>query len=169
MEPLKKTRSSNVSDGTATPSGMSAMASGAFPEERKTRDARAKAFALEDAMLKEGDHLDLPINHYQIDGVYVRTMFIPAGVVVVGKIHKYPQINICSMGSVTIVMDEGPERINAGWHKVCPAGAKRSFFAHVDSIWTTVHRTDETDVEKIEEDLVTNSEEEYIRMLENKQ
>ena len=156
MEPLKKTQSSSVSDGTGIPSGMSAMASGAFLEERKTRDARAKAFALEDAM-RHGDVIEIPVEHYFCDGIYARTMFMPAGSVIVGKIHKYPQLNILTKGDVTVAMDDGPERVKAGFHKVCSPGAKRSFYAHEDSVWTVILQTRLTDVEQIEKEYTARS------------
>ena len=36
-------------------------------------------------------------------------------------------------------------------------GTKRVGYAHVDSIWTNYHATKETDVEKIEAELVTET------------
>ena len=170
MEPLKKTTSSSVSDGTGITSGMSEMVSGAFPDERKTRDARQKAFALEAAM-SHGDTIDIPIDHYFCDGIYARTMYMPKGSVIVGKIHKYPQLNILAKGDVTVAMEDGPERLKAGWHKVCTPGAKRSFYAHEDSVWTVVLQTRLTDVEQIEKEFVAETEQEYLdfkNMLEDK-
>lgn len=149
---------------------MLETASGAYPDERKTRDARAKAFALEAAM-RQGDTIEIEIDHYFCDGIYARTMYMPAGSVIVGKIHKYPQLNILAKGDVTVATENGPIRIEAGWHKVCPPGAKRSFYAHEDSVWTVILQTRLTDVEQIEKEYTAETEQEYLDfkyMLEDK-
>ena len=112
--------------------------------------------------------IEIEVDHLFCNGMYARTMYVPRGTTLTGKIHKYPQINICAAGDVTVVMDDGPVRVQAGYHVVCPAGAKRAFYAHEDSVWVVILRTEETDVDKIEDELVADSEQEYLDFLEDK-
>lgn len=137
-----------------------------FPE-KKLKESRERVFALERSML-QFEAVDIDIDHLFCNGMYARTMYVPKGITLTGKIHKYPQINICAKGDVTVFMENGPIRVGAGFHTVSPAGAKRAFYAHEDSIWIVILKTDETDIEKIEGELVTNSEQEYLEFKEDK-
>ena len=60
---------------------------------------------LQDAMMSCGSHIDLPVNHRFINGVYAREIFIPCGVLVAGRIHKTEHISIISQGCVEVVTD----------------------------------------------------------------
>src|SRR5574340_659286 len=44
------------------------------------------------------------VNHHFTDGVYAREMHIPAGHVVVGKIHRHEHLNFISKGRATVIM-----------------------------------------------------------------
>lgn len=110
--------------------------------------------------------IEVPIKHHFSQGVYAREMFMPKGALITGKIHKYQQLNILSKGDVTVVTEDGRKRVQAGFHLVAEAGAKRAFFAHEDSIWTVIHGTEETDVDKIEEHFVVETEQQYLEFKE---
>lgn len=113
-----------------------------------------------------------PVTHHFSQGVYAREMFIPKGTVLTGKIHKYTQLNIMSQGELSVLTEEGIKRVKAPFTIVSPPGTKRIAYAHEDTIWTTVHGTDETDLEKIEAHYVANDEQEYLafcKALENKE
>ncbi|NBR01299.1 MAG: hypothetical protein EBT97_12810, partial [Actinobacteria bacterium] len=45
---------------------------------------------------------DLPLWHAFAPGAYARTIFIPAGTLVVGKIHKHAHLNILIRGRVSV-------------------------------------------------------------------
>lgn len=99
--------------------------------------------------------------HYFASGCYVREMRIPAGVLVVGKIHKLDHIAILMQGRVTITSEKGSETHTAPKIMVAPPGTKRVAFAHTDTIWASVHPAgDETDPEKLEERLIAKNFEE---------
>lgn len=123
-------------------------------------DLREKVFKLEGAM-RAMDQVEIPIKHHFSQGVYAREMTVPKGVTVVGKIHKYEQLNILSAGEVLVVTDEGVQHVKAPFTMVAPPGAKRAFYALEDSVWTVIHGTDEKDVEKIEMQFIAQSELEY--------
>jgi hypothetical protein len=83
--------------------------------------------------------LDLPLRHFYARGLYVRELYVPAGVCAVGKIHKHDQITTI-MGDCTMVTPgEPPQRITGYEVFETPAGVKRAVFAHADTFITTVH------------------------------
>lgn len=124
------------------------------------RDIREKLARLE-AALSSGETVELPVKHHFSRGVYARELFIPKGTVLVGKIHKYSQINIVSRGDISVLTEEGIKRVKAGDTIVSKPGIKRAGYAHEDTLWTTIHGTHETDLEKIENELIAASFEDY--------
>lgn len=116
--------------------------------------------------------VELPIRHFfikspvPVTGGYAREMTIFQGTALVGRVHKHPCINIISKGDISVTTDEGVKRIQAPYTFVSPAGTKRAGYAHEETLWTTIHLTDETDTEKIEDDLGTVTHEEYLLYLE---
>ena len=91
------------------------------------------------------------VSHFFAPGVYVRQIKIPAGMVVVGKIHKTKHVSIISCGIVTVVTENGQETIHAPHTFINEPGEKRALYTHTDTVWTTIHPTEETDLEKIED------------------
>lgn len=133
---------------------------------------RAKVYELEAAMLREGVPVEMPVKHHFSQGVYARELFIPKGTVLTGKIHKYQQLNIMSQGELSVLTEDGIKRVKAPFTVVSPPGTKRVAYAHEDTIWTTIHGTDELDVDKIEMHFIAQSEDEYLefcKALENKE
>ncbi len=111
---------------------------------------------LEAEMRKHPD-AETEIIHRFAPGVYAREMRVPAGTFLTGKIHRYAHLNIMSAGDVTIVNETGRERIKAPYAFISAPGTKRAFYMHEFTVWTTIHATDETDVEKLERDLVVDN------------
>ena len=126
--------------------------------------AQDKIMALEklmieypESILEDGRPIDLEVKHHFAPGIYARELFIPAGTLLTGKIHKTEHLNILAKGRIEISnMGESREMI-APQTFVSPPGTKRAGYAHEDSIWITIHATDETDLKKLESDLVTTS------------
>jgi hypothetical protein len=97
-------------------------------------------------------------NHYFANGVYVREMIVPAGNIVIGKIHKAPHITILVQGKITITTEEGSQTIEAPLTLVAAPGMKRVGYCHTDVIWHSVHHVgEERDLEKIEEALIAKT------------
>ncbi len=108
----------------------------------------------------------LEIEHTFLPGVYARTVRIPAGTSMVGKIHKHPHISILSQGDVSTFSEQaGSERFTGPRVITSPAGMKRAIHAHTDVVWTVIHLTNETDLEKIEREVVANTYAEYEQYL----
>lgn len=122
---------------------------------------RKQLYALQEAVGSLPE-VDCPLQHVFAPGAYARTMFIPAGTVIVGKIHKHAHLNILSQGVVLVVTEtEGERQLTGPLTMVSPPGTKRAVHALTDVVWTTIHLTDETNLEKIEEQVIAKTFEEY--------
>lgn len=104
-----------------------------------------------------GDDETCPLKHSFAPGVYVREIFIPKGMLIVGKLHKHAHPNFLMSGDVSVATEEGVKRIKGPCSMISPAGTKRVVFAHEDTVWITVHVTQETDLAKIEEEVIAKS------------
>jgi hypothetical protein len=124
-------------------------------------NTREKVWQLE-AAVQRLPQCEIGIKHYFADGIYAREMSAPMGAVITGKIHKYAQINILSAGTMSVVFGDRTEVVSAPFTIVALAGSKRAFFCHTDCVWTTILGTDEKDPDKIEAEMTTNSEAEYL-------
>lgn len=132
---------------------------------------REKVELAERVMKARGTPVEIPVRHYFSDGVYAREIRIPAGTLLTGKIHKRTNLNLLSAGEISVLTERGVERVRAPFTVVSPAGTKRIAYAHTDCVWTTVHGTHETDLEKIEAEFIAQSEAEflaYTRALQHK-
>lgn len=119
---------------------------------------RQEILALENAMLNmAGAKLKIETTHRWIDGVYVREVFIPKGTILTGRIHKHACVSIMNKGDKTTVDEDGARRIKAPFATISKPGIKRLGIAHEDTIWTTIHATNERDLEKLEQELFTDS------------
>lgn len=108
-------------------------------------------------LLEDGRPIELETIHHFAPGLYARELRIPKGVLLTGKIHKTEHLNILAKGRIEISnMGESREMI-APQIFVSPPGTKRAGYAHEDCVWITIHPTEETDIMKLEYDLVTNS------------
>lgn len=97
------------------------------------------------------DQVDLGLKHHFSSGMYTRECHIPAGTVVVGKKHRHDHPVMLIQGEATVVTDGHRETIRAPHVWTSPAGVKRAVYAHSDCIFVTVHATDLTDLDQIEE------------------
>lgn len=100
--------------------------------------------------------------HRFADGMYARELFIAKNQLIVGQTHKTEHFNIISKGDISIATKEGTMRVKAPHTFVSKAGIQKVVYAHEDTVWTTVHVTNETDVAKIEADIA----EPVMRILE---
>lgn len=95
---------------------------------------------------------DLPLKHHFAPGVYVREIAMPANTIVIGHIHRTEHLNILVQGSCMIVNADGSREIlKAPLTFVSKAGVQKVLLIIEDMVWQTVHPTNETDVEKLEE------------------
>lgn len=98
---------------------------------------------------------DLPTEHFFADGMYCRFLPRPAGTLIVGKVHRKEHFYVVCYGTVRVTGGEGPAReITGPCVIVSQPGTKRAVLAMTDAVCLTVHRTDSTDLDEIESELV---------------
>jgi hypothetical protein len=132
----------------------------------QTKITREHVISLENQILNL-PQLDLRVEHHFSEGVYARELHIPAGTILTGKIHKFTNLNILSKGEISVLSENGIERVTAPFTVVSPPGTKRVAYTHTDCVWTTIHGTYEQDLDKIEEIFTTNNEQEYLAFVES--
>jgi len=98
-----------------------------------------------------------PLRHSFGDGLYVREITVPAGMLVITKIHKKAHPYFVLKGDVSVLTEDGVKRIQAPFSGMTPAGTKRVCYCHTEVVWTTVHATEETDLVKIEEEIISKT------------
>ena len=95
-----------------------------------------------------------PLKHSFADGCYIREIFNPKNFFLVTKIHKVSHPYFLLKGEMTIMSEDGEKRIKAPHYGITHACTKRIIYTHEDCVFVTVHVTDETDIEKIEEEVI---------------
>lgn len=115
-----------------------------------------------EAEMKKQPQIELEVKHHFSYGIYARELFIPKGVMLTGKIHKYEQFNILAKGEISVLVGNEIKRVKAPFTIVSEAGTKRIAIAHEDCIWITIHGTHERDLDKIEEYFIAQNEKEYL-------
>lgn len=102
--------------------------------------------------------IQLDLKHYFSDGVYVREVQIPAGCRLVGKTHNTRHLNILLSGTMTIWSVHGKMTITGPKIFESLAGEKKVGLAHTDCRFLNIHPTKETDVRKIEGEVIRPEE-----------
>ena len=135
------------------------------------KDALDNAFKLQEAMLAlpEEERLtkkDLEPIHYFTDGMYLRSLFLPEGLVVVGEMHKHSHFTILAEGRSKIVSQDGELEVEAPFVFISTPYAKRSVYAITDCTWITVHVNKDncTNIEEVENRHVIRNEQELLEI-----
>ena len=108
-----------------------------------------------------------PLKHFFADGLYIREIFMPKGMLISSKLHKTNSPYFVLEGELTVITGEGEVRIKAPYWGITKAGTKRIIYIHENTRWITVHATDETDLEKIEDELIAKSYDELPERVRN--
>jgi quercetin dioxygenase-like cupin family protein len=97
---------------------------------------------------------ELVTEHQFSPGMYMRKLYRPAGTLIVGKVHKEPHFFLCAKGEIIAWTENGMKRLQAGDVVESKPGTKRVTLAVTDAIGITIHRTDKTDLDEIEAELI---------------
>ena len=95
-----------------------------------------------------------PLKHTFADGLYIREIFMPKGLIISTGIHKIEHPYFVQKGDVSVLTDEGIIRIKAPYNGITKPGTKRLIYMHEDTIWITVHATDKLKPEDVLEDVL---------------
>jgi len=129
----------------------------------------ASVRTLEAEMLQHAAQVDLHTQHLVHAGMYARTIFIPAGTLLTGAQTEVD--NVCIVvGDITVTTDDGTRRLTGYYVIPANAGFKRAGIAHADTWWTTLFRTDNTEIAAIEDEVTREADRlQSRRLLENKE
>jgi len=104
----------------------------ASPWKRKVKKLTEEILKLPEA--------DIQTIHEFEDGLYYRTVIIPAGVVLTGAEHKTPYRVVVKKGTITVNTDEGLLTITAPAEMDVAVGMERVGLTHTEEvIWTDIY------------------------------
>lgn len=111
----------------------------------------------------EIQQVDMPVTSMFSDGVYIRTIFMPKGTIVIGKKHKTRHFNIVLTGDAEVWINGEHKNIKAPTIFESLENVRKVLYINEDMYWSTVHATelkDEDEIEKmiIEEETLTSIE-----------
>ena len=102
--------------------------------------------------------LELETEHYFSGGMYCRKLTRPAGTLIVGKVHKKDHFFLCAKGEIRAWSEKGMVTLKAGDVICSKAGTKRVTLALTDAVGITFHKTNKTNLDKIEKELIEPDE-----------
>lgn len=110
----------------------------------------AALFRLETEILAQ-PQVHMPIANEHCDGLLARSMFIPAGTIATGAVHRSEGFFLVRYGSLIIDTPDGPAVLPVGHMAITRVGCKRAVIALTDVVVTTFHPnpTNETDPDAI--------------------
>jgi len=103
---------------------------------------------------------DLSTQESIVNGMYVRKILIPKGTFLTSKVWLEPYLDIMVSGDITVFTEHGTKRMTG--LNVLPGRKlrKRVGVAHEDTVWITVHRTDDLVLDGLENNMTAASVEE---------
>ena len=109
------------------------------------------------------DNDQMPIDHFFMDGVYIRKMTMYQGYIVIGAIHKHRHMCFLLEGHLSVASSSGIKEYIAPCYIISEPGEKRILYAHKDSHWYNTHKNPDNieDVQELEKQIVALSYEEY--------
>lgn len=105
-------------------------------------------------------------SHYHGEGIYVRSLLIPAGTCVIGHIHKQDRVCIIAKGRCSFVDEWHKKTVSAPYIGEFKAGSKTVVYAHTDTLWVACvgNKTDSNEVDL--SDFLETTHDEYQLYLE---
>jgi hypothetical protein len=95
------------------------------------------------------------VTHHFGTGVYARELFIPAGNLIVSKIHRGKTFSCIAKGVISVICPHSGYNTYTGPHCfVSEPFTKRIVIAHEDTLWITSHGTDKTDLDEVEAEII---------------
>lgn len=119
-----------------------------LPDPVAALPSRERVLDLQHA-LADLPQVDMPVTHHHAPGVYVREVFHPAGVAVVGYEHTTEHLFLLVSGELTVTTDDGMRTLRGPCMVRTAPGTKRAAYAHTDCVVMTIHATDKTDPDAI--------------------
>lgn len=125
---------------------------------------------VESQMIEIGES-EFETSGFLVGGMYVRSIFIPAGSFLTSKVHRSDHPFILSAGSIVIYTEDGGEQVlHAPYIDITKAGTRRFAKALTDCLWTCIHRidktTDKTTEKEIEDEVIIKRNNPLLKEME---
>ena len=122
------------------------------------------AITIAENILLNCPQVESEIIHHFAPGIYMREIRIKKGTILTGKIHKTE--HLCTMnGDIEIASQDGKGRFTGYLTFLSKPGVKRIGYAHEDTVFTTIHAIEGTDIPTLEAALVVDTFEQYEHYL----
>lgn len=116
-------------------------------------ECRKSIDAVESALM-DMPQVELPLKHVFGDGLYGRQIMIPAGVALVGRVHRKDDLNFVMYGEMDVLTESGMKRVTGPCWFAGKAGVKQAGIAYTDTLWVTVHATTNRDLDTVEDEIL---------------
>jgi hypothetical protein len=137
--------------------------------ENVAREAFARMLNVDkiEADIANCEQLELPVEHQFHPGLYVRRLAMPAGSLIVSKIHNTEHPYVLTEGQCLVWTKEtGAVHLMAPYHGITMPGTRRVLFILEDCVWTTYHpitAEEFGDVKLIEDRIIEKHENPLLR------
>lgn len=142
-------------------SGLAEIPTGSITDMVDVRDAMLKLeehWKGSEGTITGNDWVDVvpgaDMDHHFISGMYIRKASAPKGMIFTTQIHKVRHPFFILKGKAKILTENGIEILEAPHFGITEAGTKRLMEIMEDIVWYTVHATDETTVEGVEDEVL---------------
>ena len=98
-------------------------------------------------------------------GMYARGLLIPAGELVIGRLHKQERIVVIASGSCVFVDEDRRREVCAPWFGSFEKGSKTAVYAKTDCYWVAIFKTDLEDSKTAFDQLSCATRAEYVAYL----
>lgn len=102
---------------------------------------------MEDVLL-DMPQVDIPVENLFVNGMYARKIMIPRDTILTGRVHLADYVDIMLSGDITVATPDGVKRFTGFNIFEGKQGRKRAGYAHEDTHWVTVHRTEIKDADE---------------------
>lgn len=103
-----------------------------------------------------------PLKHFFAEGLYIRELTVPAGILTITMCHKFAHPAFLLKGEISVLEERGIRHVEAPAYFITPKGTKRIIYHHTEVVLVTVHVTNKTDIQEIEKELVSEDFEPII-------
>jgi len=116
--------------------------------------------------------VECPLKHNFAPGVYMREITMPAGSLIIGHEHLTEHFNVVLTGKARVMIDGVIEDLVAPCYFISNPNVRKVLYIVEEMKFATIHPTDETSVEVLEDTLIRKSNsfikhEEAKALLEN--
>lgn len=128
-------------------------------------DAMVERIEAMELAMAECEQVDIPVKNNHANGMYTREITIPRGTLLTGRVHLFDYVDIMLSGDITVATAEGAKRFTGANVLDGKAGRKRAGYAHEDTRWITVHKTDIQDGNVFYNTLTVENMAQYNKLL----